>query len=355
MRRKLSPAGLFGAWLCASGFAPAGDGPRVPYDLTDLLGREPGETRPMDVHDPAAAARQARRNGSYLTLDLSVAADSNFTNQTGLHAVEVITDGETIPVMIGPEYRERQGIGQGASVTGGLRLPLAGGISAAVDAEAQLSNYRGTIGDDVAVLLAFGPEITFDASSQGALQAIAYERWYGGTVASRGVGVRGRYQQGLGEQGRVYLFMDARVFESGYGEDFGGTQASAYLTYEELLNPALSLSTSIYGRRERLGSDAFSNYDLGAYGGLSAFLPLQLKGGFSAGVSRILFDGPLVYYSPNARRDWRYTGSIWLMPREAFGPGLWPSISYTYSRTDSSLPFYSSGRHRVRAGVARYW
>jgi hypothetical protein len=173
-------------------------------------------------------------------------------------------------------------------------------------------------------------------------------------VANRAVGARTRYQQPLGD-GRLYLYLDARIFESGYGDDFGGTQASAYLTYEELLNPSLSVSFTAYGRREWIGADAFSNIDFGIYGGPSAFLPLGLKGGFTAGISRAAFDDPLLFYSPDPRRDWRYSGYLWLMPKKALGPGLWPSVSYSYTRADSSLQFYRTSRHRLRVGLARYW
>ena len=68
------------------------------------------------------------------------------------------------------------------------------------------------------------------------------------------------------------LAVDARIFDSGYGDAFGGSQASLYLTYDSVLNPNLSVSGGVYARREWLGDDAFSSLDAGVYGGLSAFL-----------------------------------------------------------------------------------
>jgi hypothetical protein len=354
MRRIAVIAGLCGPWLCASGPAPAAEPPRLPHDLTDLVAPELRDIPPSLAIDTAAAAQRSMRSGSYLSIDLGVAADSNITNQTGLHAIDVIFDGETVPIELDPAFRERRGVGQALAVSGGARLPVSGKVAAALDADAQAANYDGAIADDISLLLAFGPEVTFDGSSQGAVQAFAFQRWYGGVVAGRGFGVRGRYQQPFGE-GRLYLYVDARVLESDYGEDFEGKQGNLYLTYEALIEPWLSLSGTVYGRREGLGSDAFSNWDFGVYGGPSAFLPLGLKGGATLGLSRVLFDGPLVFYSPDARRDWRYAGTVWLMPRKPVGPGLWPSLSYSYTRTDSTLQFYRTDRHRLRLGVARYW
>ena len=354
---RLAPlaAGLCGSGLLLSGFAPATDEPRLPYQLEDLTGPVEPEAAAGAPVDPATAARRAMRNGSYLTVDLGLVADSNITNQTGLHAVDVIFGGETVPIELDPAYRERSGFGQSLAMSAGARLPVADKVAAAIDADAAFANFDGKVGDDLTALLAFGPEVTFDPGSQGAIQAFAYGRSFGGIVVARGVGLRGRYQQGVGEKGRVYLYVDGRIFESDYGDEFGGRQASVYLTYEELVDPSVSVSVSGYARREALGADAFSNLDAGIYGGVSAFLPLDLKGGFTASLSRIWFDDPLIFYSPDPRRDWRYGGSLWLMPRKPVGPGLWPSISYSYTRNDSTLQFYRTDRHRLRLGVARYW
>jgi hypothetical protein len=293
------------------------------------------------------------RGGSYLTLDLGVVYDSNFTNQTGLHAVDVIFDGETVPIELDPAFRRREGFGQSVGVTGGLRLPVAPSVAAAIDADAQYANYPGEAGDDLTLLLAAGPELT-SGQSRGALQLFGFERRYGGVTANEAIGVRGRYQQPAGG-GWLYLYVDGRVFESGYGEAFDGSLASAYLTYEKLVDPAVSVSFTAYGRREWIRDDAFSNIDFGIYGGPSAFLSSGIKGGFSAGLSRAAFDSPLFFYSPLPRRDWRYSFYVWLMPRKAIGPGLWPMLSYGYTRTDSSLQFYRTDRHRLRLSVARYW
>jgi hypothetical protein len=356
MRRRILTAGLCGCWLGVCGFAPATEPPRLPLDLSGLLGEEGNwPASAAQIIDPDGAAQRSMRSGSYLTVDLSTAWDSNYTNQTSLPAIDVIVGDETIPIELDPTYRQRSGLGQAATVSGGIHLPIDPDVALIIEGEAQLANFPGAVGDDISVLLAAGPQVTFTPSSQGALQGFGFERWYGGVIASRGVGLRGRYQQAVSDDSRVYLWIDARVFESGYGEEFDGTQASIFLTYEDLLNPSLSLTLSGYARREALGADAFSNLDTGVSGGLSAFLPLGLKGGFNVGLSRIWFDDPLVFYSADPRRDWRYSGSVWLMPKKAIGPGLWPSLSYAYSRQDSTLQFYRTDRHRVRLGVARYW
>jgi hypothetical protein len=165
--------------------------------------------------------------------------------------------------------------------------------------------------------------------------------------------MRGNWRHAIGPRSNLRLAIDARIFDSGYGEAFGGSQASAYLTYDSVLAPSLSLSGGIYARREWLGNDSFSSLDAGAYAGLSAYLDEDFAGGITAGLSRTLFDEPFLLLGADPRRDWRAYASGWLTTREAVAWGLRPSLTYTYSRTASSISYFSSDRHRLRLGLQR--
>jgi len=185
------------------------------------------------------------------------------------------------------------------------------------------------------------------------LQLIAFERWYGGITASAGYGVRGRYRQQAGEGRAISLAIDARIFASDYGEDFGGTQAAAYLSYEMVLAPDLSASLGGFVRREWLAEDSYSGLEAGPYGGLSHYLGDDLVAGVSASVSRLSYDAPLLFLSPDARRDWRFSGTASLATRRPLLLGIYPSLAYSYNRNSSSIGFYRAERHRLRLGLLR--
>jgi hypothetical protein len=169
----------------------------------------------------------------------------------------------------------------------------------------------------------------------------------------QGVGIRTRYRQPVGEGQALTLSIDARTFESDYGEDFGGTEAGAYLTYEAVIDPTLSGSAGFYARASWLGADAYSSREYGAFGGLSHYLTSGLVGGITAGLAYADYDGPILLLSPNPRSDWRAYGSLYIAARRPLLVGLTPSLTYTYNRTSSSIEFYRADRHRLRLGVSR--
>jgi len=169
----------------------------------------------------------------------------------------------------------------------------------------------------------------------------------------RGFGLRGNWRQQVAEGQHLALYIDARRFDSGYGRAFGGEQAAAYLAYDAVLNPTLTAAGGLYVRRDDLRDDAYSSTELGAYGNLTHYLSEDLTGGISAGLSRAAFDSPVSYLSPDPRRDWRYYSSLWVTTRKPLVAGLYPSLTYTYGRTSSSIGFYDSDRHRIRLGFSR--
>ena len=319
---------------------------------------EPGEQYPPSSREeavpPAAAvAPPARRTEVRLAVDLSVTADSNLTNGTRLHSVPIDFGDGPLPTPVDPNLRERSGIGFGVSAAANVRLPIAAEAALAVDVEGYAVEYQGPRTDDASALVAAGVEFGAGAVPDGSLQLIAFDRWYGGVEAIQGIGMRGYWRHPLGPRDHVRLAVDARIFESGYGERFGGREASLYLSYDTVLNPSLSASAGAYFRRQWLRDDAFSSLDAGLYGGLSAYLGRHLTGGISAGLSRTRFDEPFLLLGPERRADWRAYGSAWLSTRRPVALGLHPSLTYTYNRNSSSIGYYDSQRHRLRLGVKR--
>jgi hypothetical protein len=361
------------AWLALSGAAP----PRLevpswePEGPVVLAGGgggsatvpvEPGEQYPPTAREeaaPVAAAPAApprpRRTDVRLSVDMSVTADSNVTNGTRLHDVPIDLGNGPLPVPVDPNLRERSGIGYGVSAAANVRLPIAPEAALAVDVEGYALDYEGPRSDDASALVAAGVEFGSGAVPEGSVQLIAFDRWYGGVKALEGVGLRGHWRVPLDPKSNLRLAVDARIFDSGYGDRFGGREGSLYLSYDTVLGPRLSASAGLYAHRQWLRDDAFSSLDLGAYGGLSAYIGDDFTGGISAGLSRTEFDEPFLLLDPDARSDWRAYGSAWLSTRRALAWGLHPSLTYTYGRTSSSIGYYDSQRHRLRLGLKRWF
>src|SRR5688500_7801098 len=301
--------GILLASLCAAGFCLGGAAPprlEVAAGALDgpvlLAGADaltppvaPGEQYPPSPREeslapavavppakPAPAPAAARRADWRLSVDMSVTGDSNVTNGTTLRTVPIDLGDGPLPVPVDPNLREKAGIGVGVSAAANVRLPIAGEAALAVDVEGYALEYEGPRSDDASILVAAGLEFGDTSAPKGSLQLIAFDRWYGGVKALEGVGLRGSWRHPLDAQSNLRLAVDARIFDSGYGDAFGGSQASLYLTYDTVLNPNLSASGGIYVRREWLDNDSFSSLDAGAYGGLSAFLSEDFSGGITA-------------------------------------------------------------------------
>ncbi|MEA3051311.1 MAG: outer membrane protein [Sphingomonadales bacterium] len=370
-------ASLCPVWLCLAGAAPphldvASWEPEGPVLLaggsTEAEAASqpvaPGEQYPPSRREesvvPTVAAPPAppsppaaRRVDWRLAVDMSVTADSNVTNGTRLRAVPIDLGDGPLPVPVDPTLREKAGIGVGVSAAANMRLPVAPEVALAVDVESYALEYDGPRSDDTSLLIAAGLEFGAGSAPDGTLQLIAFDRWYGGVKAVEGIGLRGNWRHSLDPRSNLRLAVDTRIFDSAYGEAFGGEEASLYVTFDTVLSPNLSASAGLYAHRQWLRDDSFSSLDSGVYGGLSFYLGEDLAGGVSTGLSRTLFDEPFLLLDPEARKDWRVYGSAWLTTRRPVALGLHPSLTYTYSRTSSSIPYFDSDRHRLRLGVQR--
>jgi hypothetical protein len=367
MRAQAAPAALCTIWLGLTALTPP-EAPSLAYALDSLDGEsaaaqpvEPGEQYPAPeadripsppADDPAPAPRPERTVWT-LGVDASLLADSNVTNGSDSDTVLVETGAGLLPVPLDPAVRERSGIGLGMSAAAALRVAVSEGVKLVADAEAYALEYEGTRSDDAGILLAGGAELSGGGGDSALVQLLAFERWYGGISAYQGFGVRGRFRHQMGAGQALALSLDGRIYESDYGEEYGGRHASAYLTYESLLNPDLSGSAGIFARREWLESDSYSSFEYGAYAGLTYSLSDDLAAGLSVGLSRLRFDGAIAFLSPDPRSDWRSHGSLFVMTRRPVALGIIPSLTYTYNRSDSSIDFFRADRHRLRLGLRR--
>ncbi len=295
------------------------------------------------------------RRGWHLDVDIGIAPDTNINNATNTETVDFVAGGIIFPLNLAEENRATSGVGQTVGIAGGLKIGLSSNIALAFDADTRFTNYSGSDFDDLSGTLAIGPEIRFNDRNRLSIQALASQRFYGWDDAQRAFGLRADYQRQLNRGARFAVAVDGRQLHSGFGDQFSGWQTGIYGSYEQVLNRSMVASASLFARRDFLNSEAYSNSEIGARFSIAGELPLGINAGISAGGSRALFDGPLPLFSVEARRDWRVNGQINLGLRSIRMLGFSPSVTYGYSRTDSSISLFQSDRHRIQFGLARYF
>jgi hypothetical protein len=339
---------LLAAWPLAGGLSPPE--PILPYDLSILDGAPRVAAPP-----PAPPLRATARPGGTkyrLTIDLAAIADSNATNGTRLREVPLLVEGERVPVPLDPRLRQKAGIGRSASISAGVTVPIARSASVIAGVDAYYVDYAGSISDDAWASVSAGLELGPEAR-RTTVEAVLFDRWYAHESAMAGWGLRLSHRESLAPGQTLRGSAEARVYRSGYGRAFDGREASAWLSYDKVLDPDLTASVSLYARRDALRDRAYASTEVGGAASLAYYLGPDFSGSLSLGIGRAWFDAPIPYLATFAREDWRPSASLSLTTRHPILWGFYPSLAYTYGRTSSSLPFYASERHRLRFGVAR--
>ena len=305
------------------------------------------------IHEARGILR-SRRNWTF-NFNFGLAPDSNINNATDARTINFDRGSGPETLTLNPDARRKGGTGQTVGAAGSVRLRLKDGVAVVVDGNGQFTNYRGGDADDVSGLLAAGPELTMKSGARAAVQAVVFSHWYGGKVAQRGVGARFTYQQNLDRGQRIGAQVDIRRVSSDFSNAYDGTSYAAYLSYERVVHKSMVGSASVFARRDDLGVAGYSSTELGFNLGIGGELPKGINAGISAGISRALFDEPILAFGPDARHDWRMNARAYLGLRSIRVLGFSPSLTYTYSRTSSNIAFYSSQRSRLEFSLARYF
>jgi len=337
---------LLGAWLVAAALAPPAT--VLPYDPTIFDGAARAPVPPA----PPPQAPRAGKAKYRLTIDLAAIADSNATNGTRLKEVPVLVGDTRVPVPLDPRLRRKSGIGRSASVSAAASVPVGRNLNAIASADAYYTDYAGSMSDDAWASFAAGLELGPEAR-RTTLEAMLFDRWYAHESAMAGWGLRLSHRSALGHGQSVRAAAEARVYRSGYGRAFDGREGSAWLSYDVVLDPSLTASASVYARRDALRDRAYASTEIGGAASLAYYLGPDFSGSLSVGLGRAWFDEPIPYLAAFARTDWRPSAALSLTTRHPVLWGFYPSLTYSYGRTMSSLPFYAADRHRLRLGVAR--
>ena len=336
--------------------AMLGLGQSASADRQFRLAEQDGELPP----DIARAIRGARevirsRRAWRLDVDLGIAPDTNINNATGNDVVTVYFGDSTLPVELDRDAQARSGLGATASVSGGVRLPLSPNVAVLTDVDMNGTNYVGSNFDDYVMQFAAGPELRVNGDASLSLQAVGAQRWFAGRVASRQAGVKAGVQLALGARRRAGLQLDLRSTDARFDSNYSGWQGGLYANAEQSVGRALVVSGGGFVRRDWLNAATYSNTDVGVNAGFGGELPLGISFGVGGSLSRATYDAPMAIFSPEPRRDWRYSARLTLGNRKVRVLGFSPQANLSYSRTDSSIDYFKTERVRLRLALARYF
>jgi hypothetical protein len=310
--------------------------------------------------DIARAIRSVRdtirsRRAWSVNVDFGIAPDSNINSATSANTINVLFGNQPIPVTLNQNAKARSGTGITGTIDAGARLPIAKDWSLVADFNASGADYKGVDYDDYSFELAAGPEYRLSSASRLRVQGVGAERLYGGKIASQQIGVKLGFDTNITRSQRIGIQIDARRTDAHFDHNYDGWQIGAYATYERAIAKSLVASGSVYVRRDELRVAPYSDTEIGMMLGVGGELPKGFNVGLSGGISRARYDAPVPLFSLDPRGDWRYNARLAVGNRAIRVWGFSPSVSVSYGRIDSTLPFYASSRTRFRFALARYF
>lgn len=312
---------------------------------------------PVDVARTIRSIRDVirSRRAWRFDVDFGIAPDSNINNATAADSVSINWGGTTLPVTLDPAARAKSGTGQTASVSAGVRVPVAEHVAAIVDIDTAGTNYSGVQYDDYQAQAAAGLEYRIGENASVSFQAVGAQRWFGGKVVSRQAGVKTGFQVRLSDRDQIGVQFDLRHTNALFDRNYDGRQGAGYLTYERAVTKTLVVSGGVFARRDWLRAGAYSSREFGVIAGFGGELPHGITFGISGTASRARFDAPIPIFSFTPRSDWRYTARATLGNRGWRILGFSPQITASYSKMDSSIDYYANDRLRFRFALARYF
>ncbi|MBW6522631.1 DUF560 domain-containing protein [Sphingomonas sp. RHCKR47] len=288
-------------------------------------------------------------------VSLALAPDTNINNATDARTVDVHLGDYSLPLELDAGARRRSGTGQTATASAAARLPVGGDLFFLGNLDVSALNYAGTRFDDDLVQAAAGGEAQLSNDASVSAQMIGAQRWYGGRVASRQIGVRGGGQWSLDATRRFGLQVDVRRTDTTFDRAFDGWQGGLYLSYETSFRRTFVAAGQAFVRRDWLNAKAYSNTEFGIGASVAGELPRGFNVGFGGSVSRARFDAAIPIFSLQPRRDWRVTSQVTIGNRKLRVLGFSPQLSWAATGILSSLDLYRTKRSRFSIGLARYF
>lgn len=306
---------------------------------------------PEDVRKTVQSVRRAIQNQKsfYGTFELGIAPDTNVNSATSDRSVELFG----LPFTLSDSARQRTGIGQTASLSGGAKLKVAPAWAVGVEVQGFATNYVGVSNDDYIGQVTVGPQWTHGPWRLG-IAGTATERWYGGKAATRLYGARLTVDRALDSGSQIGLEASVRRVDNLVTDDYDGVQTALALSYERVVNRSLLMSFGVFGRYEPLAVKALSSTESGVSFGIGGELPWGINAGVSAQGSRVWYADTLDAFGVR-RNDWRLDTRAYAGLRSVRIYGFSPSLEYRYTLVDSTIGLYSFNRHRFEFTLASYF
>ena len=308
-----------------------------------------------DVRRALYAARSSIRSRERwnLSLGFGLAPDTNINSATNDKTVNISFGDITLPLKLDPQARRSTGIGQTLSVAAQGRVPLSKKIALVGRLDGYGVNYSGAYADDMAVLLAAGPEMSPTDRVRLRLEGLVARRWYGRHLATRQTGLRLGGDKVPPHGGSIGAEIEARRTRSPINDGLDGWTYSARLSQEHVVSRSLFVGVTAFARRDALAASYFSNKEAGVMAGIGGELPHGFNAGLSTQLSYAWYDEPLRALVPEPRRDWRLSTRLYAASRRLRIGDFAPPISYSFTRNISNLGLYDFKRHRIEAQFTR--
>ena len=330
----------------AFAYFQAGEDRQAAYHFRLALGTE--DLPPIVRARALAFLDQIRRRKTWsITGSLAVLPDSNINAATSARSVDLFG----FPAILSEDARETSGVGLSANVSGGyearispdLRFRVSGGLNTRTYEESQFSERI--------VSLRAGPRFLFDKFDLRS-EASARQRWLGGDVYSRALGL---------ELSGNWLLASSWRLGASLGRDWidyttflgQGHIDSAGLNLAHALGQATQLRGDTSYRRESLDDDARSWRELIVGVSVSRELPR----GFVVSGGPVYrwrkYGAPLLTLGPEARSDRTLAGRVTASNRNVELFGFMPEITLRHERRESNLDLYDFERTVAEIGVVR--
>jgi outer membrane protein len=306
---------------------------------------------PPDVARIISGYRRAIRaqKGWSFSTQFGIAPDTNINSATNDRQVDIFG----LPFDLNDGSRAKSGIGQIIALQGQARIKLSALYDVDVIGATTLTNYKGTSFDDLGATFSVGPSRQFDNLRLG-IGGTVSQRWYGGSILSRGFGVRAYGDVRLNHGADLSVEMALRKVDNYRNDGYDGGQVSLSVTYEQPLQRQMVASVGVTAKRDLLDQKEYGSMDFGLFAGLGAELPWGMNAGVSlqGGWSRF---GEASFIFGKTRTDLRLDGQAYLGLRSIRVFGFSPSVNYLYSFNNSNISLYDFSRHRVEFSIARYF
>jgi outer membrane protein len=306
---------------------------------------------PPDVARVISGYRRAIRaqKGWSFGTQIGIAPDTNINSATNDRQVDIFG----LPFDLNESARQKSGVGQIVGAQGQARIKLTSQYDIDVIGAATFTNYNGTEFDDFGTTFSVGPSRQFNNTRVG-LGATVSQRWFGGDILTRGIGLRAFTETRLSHGADLSTELSLRKVDNFRNNDYDGGQLALSVTYEQPLKHQLVASFGLTAKHDILAQKEFGSTDVGLFAGLGAELPWGMNAGVSLQGGWNKF-GEASFLFGKTRSDWRIDGQAYLGLRSIRFLGFSPSVNYSYAFNRSNISLYNYNRHRFEFSVARYF